>query len=94
MWFWLREPPPVTPGLNLSVTVVPGTAGTSLQGRVLDTSGAAVVNVVATVTGANISRTATTNAQGQFNFPNLPRGTYRVSVQSGALTAEQTVTIT
>jgi hypothetical protein len=40
------------------------------------------------------TRTATTDASGAFTFPNLPRGTYRVSVTSGALSAEQTVIIT
>ncbi len=97
MWFWLVDPPPTVPGLNLSVNVVPGPVGgvaNAIVGTVLDSSGAAVSGAVLTVTGANLTRTATTNAQGAFTFPNLPRGTFRVSVQVGTLTAEQTVTIT
>jgi len=97
MWFWLTDVATAPPGLNLSVTVVPGPVGTvanTIRGSVLDTAGAAVPGVVVNLSGPNLTRNATTNAQGQFNFTGLPRGTYRVSVQSGALTAEQTVTIT
>jgi hypothetical protein len=97
MWFWLaEEAAPTPPGLNLSVTVVPGAAGTALntiRGTVLDTNGAVVPGAVVTLSGANLNRTATTSAQGAFTFTGLPRGTFRVSVQVGALSAEQTVTI-
>jgi hypothetical protein len=97
MWFWLaEEAAPTPPGLNLSVTVVPGPVGTTantIRGTVLDTNGAAVPGAVVTLTGANLNRTATTNAQGAFSFTGLPPGTFRISVQMGALSAEQTVTI-
>jgi len=49
--------------------------------------------VIITLTGPVGTRTVTTDAQGAFTFPNLPRGTYRVSVQVGNLTAEQGVVI-
>jgi len=97
MWFWLaEEAAPTAPGLGLTVTVVPGPAGTAtnaIRGNVVDTNGAAVPGVAVTLTGANLNRTATTSAQGAFTFPNLPRGTFKVSVQAGNATAEQTVTI-
>lgn len=99
MWFWLEEVgivDPTPPGLNLSVTVVPGPVGgvaSTIRGTVLDAAGAAMAGAVVTLSGP-LTRTATTTAAGAFNFPNLPRGTYKVSVQIGALSAEQTVTIT
>ena len=97
MWFWLMQPPTTPPGLNLNVSFVPGPVGTvanTIQGSVLDSNGAAVAGAVVNLTGANLTRNATTNQQGQFSFPNLSRGTFRVSVQVGNLTAQQSVTIT
>lgn len=98
MWFWLTPPEGTGPtGLNLSVTVVPGPAGTAantIRGALRDDAGASVPGAAVTLTGQIGTRTATTDAQGAFTFTNLPRGTYRISVQSGNLTAEQTVTIT
>ncbi|HEX6730168.1 MAG TPA: DUF6519 domain-containing protein, partial [Pyrinomonadaceae bacterium] len=98
MWFWLTPSEGGGPtGLNLSVTVVPapaGTAASSIRGTLRDNAGANVPAAVVTLTGQIGTRTATTDAQGAFTFANLPRGTYRISVQVGTLTAEQTVTIT
>jgi len=98
MWFWLTPLEGTGPtGLNLSVTAVPGPAGTALntiRGSLRDNAGATVAAAVVTLTGQIGTRTATTDAQGAFTFPNLPRGTYRVNVQVGNLSADQTVTIT
>ena len=95
MWFWLTpvEGPPT--GLNLVATVLPGPVGAlgGIRGTLTDNAGAATPGVSITVTGPVGTRVATTDAQGAFTFPNLPRGTYRVSVQVGALSAEQTVII-
>lgn len=57
----------------------------TLLGTVTDTTGAAVANVKVTLveTNTNVSRTAQTNESGNYIFPDLPPGTYRV-------TAEQT----
>jgi Family of unknown function (DUF6519)/Carboxypeptidase regulatory-like domain len=98
MWFWLTPPEVTGPtGLNLSVTVVPAPAGTAtntIRGALRDNLGATVPGAVVTLTGQIGQRTATTDASGAFTFPNLPRGTYRINVQVGTLTADQTVTIT
>ena len=54
----------------------------SLQGQVLDSSGAAVAkaSVVATDTATNTSETAETDNTGSFVFTQLHPGTYRVQV--------------
>ena len=94
MWFWLTRPeaPPAT-GLNLTATVVPGAAGvSSIQGTVLDNAGATIPGAVVNLSGP-VTRTATTDANGAFNFAGLRRGTYRVSVQVGQLSAEQNLIV-
>jgi hypothetical protein len=98
MWFWLT-PPEVAPptGLNLTATVTPAPAGTALgniRGTLVDSNGAVVPAAVITLTGQIGTRTVTTDASGAFTFPNLPRGTYRISVQVGTLTAEQNIIVT
>ncbi len=103
MWFWLTPPettppppPPPPPGLNLNITVVPSPFGglnNVIRGRVLDNAGAAVPGAAVNLSGPNINRTATTDAQGVFTFLALPRGTHRVIVQAGGLSTEQLVTI-
>ncbi|HEY0762265.1 MAG TPA: DUF6519 domain-containing protein [Pyrinomonadaceae bacterium] len=98
MWFWLTpaEVPPVT-GLNLTATVTPAPAGTALgtiRGTLVDSNGAVVPGTVINLFGQIGTRTVTTDASGVFTFPNLPRGTYRVSVQVGNLTAEQNLIVT
>ena len=49
-------------------------------GTVSDSSGAAVANAKVTITetNTNISRTTQTNESGNYVFPDLPPGTYRV----------------
>ena len=57
------------------------TTGTIL-GRVLDPSGAALVNaeVAATNVGTGLVRNAVTNVEGMYRIPTLPLGSYEVSV--------------
>lgn len=97
MWFWLAPPEVAGPtGLNLSVTAALNPLAVnlnSIRGRLLDNTGVAVPNAVVNLSGPIPVRTVTTDATGSFTFTGLPRGTFRVSVQVGALTAEQTVTI-
>jgi uncharacterized protein DUF6519/carboxypeptidase family protein len=97
MWFWLT-PPEGTPAtsLNLTATAVGGLAGvaSSIRGSLLDSNGAAVPGVIVNLNGPVGTRTVTTDAQGAFTFPNLPRGAYRISVQVANLSAEQNVIIT
>lgn len=91
MWFWLI-PAQIT-GLNLTATAVPSPAGAlgSIRGTLADSAGAAVPGAAINLTGPIGTRVTTTDAGGVFNFPGLQRGSYKVSVQVGALTAEQTV---
>src|SRR3954454_17944559 len=55
----------------------------SLLGTVTDATGALVANAKVTSTEVNtgLSRTAETNASGNYTFPNLPPGTYNVIVE-------------
>ena len=55
----------------------------TLLGTINDSSGAAVpgAKVVITETNTGVSRTATTNQSGNYTFPDLPPGTYTVSVE-------------
>jgi hypothetical protein len=56
----------------------------SITGTVTDASGAAVpgAKVVAQNQGTNAATDTTTNEAGQYNFPNLPVGSYAISVES------------
>ncbi|MCL4851886.1 MAG: carboxypeptidase regulatory-like domain-containing protein, partial [Bryobacteraceae bacterium] len=56
----------------------------TISGYVLDPSGAAIpgVEVTATSEGQQMSRTAVSNAQGFYDFPAIPPGTYSVSAES------------
>lgn len=79
----------------LSLLVFAQTNGT-FTGTVKDPKGAVVVGAQVTVrhetTGA--TQTATTDTQGKFSLPNLPAGTYSVSVtREGFKTSEQKLTI-
>src|SRR5579859_6201198 len=55
----------------------------TLVGTVQDSTGAAVANAKVTVTetNTNISRTTQTNESGNYVFPDLPPGTYRVTAE-------------
>src|SRR5215813_11877960 len=57
----------------------------SLQGRVLDNSGAVVTkaSVTATNTETGLSRSTTTDAAGEYNIAPLPVGNYKVAVKAG-----------
>jgi hypothetical protein len=57
--------------------------GADLDGTVRDESAAVMPGATITVnnTATNLTRTATTNAQGRFLVPALPPGTYRVSAE-------------
>ena len=55
----------------------------TVLGTVADSTGAPVANVKVTVTetNTNISRTTQTNESGNYVFPDLPPGTYRVTAE-------------
>ena len=80
LWFLL---------LGLSVAAGPafaqGAAGStgSIQGQVVDESGAVVPGVAVTATSPALlgAQTVTSNAQGLYRFPGLPAGTYKVTFE-------------
>jgi Carboxypeptidase regulatory-like domain len=65
---------------GLSAPVMGQAVNATLLGTVTDSSGAAVANVKVTITETNtgISRVSQTNESGNYVFPDLPPGTYRV----------------
>jgi len=73
--------------LPLLLTPVAATYGQAVNGTLLgtitDVTGASAPNAKVTVTEVNtsISRTANTNQSGYYAFPDLPPGTYNVSVE-------------
>jgi len=73
--------------LALALLIVPGlyaqAVNGTLLGTVTDSSGAAVpaAKVVITETNTGISRNGDTGGAGTYVFPNLPPGTYTVSVE-------------
>src|ERR1700675_1195082 len=65
---------------GLPAPVMGQAVNATLLGTVTDSSGAAVANVKVTITEKNtgISRASQTNDSGNYVFPDLPPGTYRV----------------
>jgi len=65
---------------GLSAPVIGQAVNATLLGTVTDSSGAAVANAKVTITETNtgISHTSQTNESGNYVFPDLPPGTYRV----------------
>jgi len=74
---WAHRPEPL-PGL-LNARVCPG-HGRRILGRVSDSSGAVLAGVQVTLTheSTGVSSVATTNAGGDYGFPQVPVGTYRL----------------
>jgi hypothetical protein len=68
----------------LSAVLSGQNATTSLHGTVTDPSGAAVTQAKVTISNPEraIERTTTTGEAGQYEFVQLPPGTYRLSVES------------
>ena len=66
--------------LGLSTPVIGQAVNATLLGTVTDSSGAAVANVKVTITETNtgISHASQTNDSGNYVFPDLPPGTYKV----------------
>src|SRR5581483_7548423 len=62
----------------------------TLLGTVTDASGGVVPNAKVTVTdtGTNITHTEQTNGSGNWIVPNLPPGTYSVSVEASGFKKE------
>jgi hypothetical protein len=88
-------------GACLSAALAFGQAeigGATLNGTVGDPSGAAVPNAKVTVASpqTGFTRTTTTNASGLYSFPQLPVGTYELTVEANGfkLTKRTGVTLT
>src|SRR6202140_2740070 len=69
--------------LGFSTPVVGQAVNATLLGTVTDSSGAAVANVRVSITETNtgIGRTSQTNDSGNYVFPDLSPGTYRVTAE-------------
>ncbi len=69
--------------LGLSAPVFGQAVNATLLGTVTDSSGAAIANVKVTTTETNtgISHASQTNDSGNYIFPDLPPGTYRVTAE-------------
>jgi hypothetical protein len=69
----------------------------ALVGTVTDSTGAVVANAKVTLTEVNtqISRTAQTNGSGNYTFPDIPEGTYSVTVEAPGFRREirQNITV-
>jgi outer membrane receptor protein involved in Fe transport len=67
------------------------TSFATLRGKVADQQGGALPGVTVTVrqTETNTTRTGVTNEAGQFYLPNLPSGTYEMTVELQGFTAEK-----
>jgi len=65
----------------LAVSAAAQTNLSTVRGTVKDASGAVVPDAAVTITelGTNLQRSATSNTSGDFEFPDLKRGTYRLS---------------
>ena len=78
-------------GLLLAARPAAGQAvNATLLGTVTDSSGAAVANAKVTITETNtgISHTSQTNESGNYVFPDLPPGTYRVIAEQAGFKRE------
>ncbi len=70
--------------------------GATLNGSVLDPSGAAIPNAKTTVTSpaTGLTRTTETNDSGIFSFPRLPVGTYDLSIDANGFKSTKRTGIT
>jgi extracellular elastinolytic metalloproteinase len=64
----------------------------ALSGRVLDPEGGPVANATVTVRGPIFEQT-TSDANGAYSFPALPRGTYEATASAGGCFTPQTLTV-
>src|SRR5579864_2595524 len=74
----------------LSISAFSQAVNGTLLGTVTDSSGAIVPNAKVTITETNtgISHSAMTNESGNYSFPDLPPGTYDVTVEQSGFKKE------
>lgn len=75
---------PVT--LDLTLPITPTPAQGVISGTLRDHNGAPVANRQITLTGANLTRSVTTNSSGVYRFDGLTAGNYTVSVVGAQVT--------
>ena len=73
------SPLPSAPEADTAHQSAPSGTG-NISGTVLDTNNDVVQNANIKLAGAGISQTVTSGSDGQFQFPNLPPGEYRLTV--------------
>src|SRR4051794_9404427 len=80
--------------LVLTLSILPSLAQTmgEVTGRITDPSGAAVpsADVVVTNSSTNVSRKAVSNDTGDYSFPSLPPGVYKVRIEHQGFKATET----
>src|SRR4051812_22454002 len=80
--------------LVLTLSILPSLAQTmgEVTGRITDPSGAAVpsADVVVTNSATNVSRKAVSNDTGDYSFPSLPPGVYKVRIEHQGFKATET----
>ena len=74
-----------------NATFAQGETTSAIIGQVSDASGAAVVGATVTITDRDtaLKRSATTDASGRFNFPQLKPGSYSVKVEAEGFASQQ-----
>jgi len=65
----------------------------TLRGEVLNHNGTPAAGVSVKINGVSGTQGSTTGAQGEFQFNDLPWGTYDLEADSGTLSAHETVTL-
>src|ERR1051326_7563275 len=63
----------------------------SISGTVSDQARAVIAQATVTLTSIETgqTRTTTTNAQGEYNFPSLPPGNYKLTIAGGGFTTRE-----
>src|SRR5688500_3498353 len=72
--------PLFTIALVLALVTAAAAQTTTVSGTVIDQAGAAVPGASVTLTGPAATASAVTGSRGEYSFPGVGAGTYRISV--------------
>ena len=77
--------------VSLSIFIIAQSFTESLSGAVKDQAGALLKGATVTLTAIATSRTrtTTTNDAGEYSFPNLPPGEYRIRITADGFTTQE-----